>query len=321
MSLSWTAVWSSTGRWGTPAPDACVLVDGLDHPEGVCWDPTAAGGGCLYAGGEDGQLYQIEFDPAGRGYCSLVGSTGGGMVLGVTADGRGRIVMCAPGAGALCLWDPAQPQLPARPFVTSVAGDPLVQPNFAAFGADGTLYFSDSGTWGRDDGRLLRLSPDGELSLFSREVPAFTNGLTVSVDGSTLWCVESREPFLTAFDLRAAVPHAQRVERFDGCVLDGLAPTADGGLLLSCYRPDRIYHRDKSGALTIIADDPQGTLLAAPTNVAFAGPTLVQAVVANLGRWHLTLLDPRIAGAPLHRPVTWGIDRGHLPATARTISC
>jgi gluconolactonase len=276
----------------------------------VCWDPTASNGGCLYAGGEDGQLYRIEMDQGGAcpGRYSLVGSTGGGMVLGVTVDGCGRVVMCAPGVGALCLWDPGQPHLRARPFVRSVSGESLIQPNYAAFGADGTLYFSDSGIWGHDNGRLLQLSPDGRLSLFSREPSAFTNGLAVSSDGATLWCVESRQPFLTAFDLRDPSPRAQRVERFEGCVLDGLAPTDDGGLLVSCYRPDRIYHRGAAGKVRIVADDPQGTLLGAPTNVAFAGPRLEYVVAANLGRWHLTLLDLKIAGAPLHRPVRWGFE-------------
>lgn len=314
-------------RWDTSAPNAPasspyvrgsaspyvrgsarVLVEGLDHPEGVCWDPAAPGGGCLYAGGEDGQLYRIGLDRTGSGQdlVAMVGSTGGGMVLGLAVDGRGRVVMCAPGLRALCLWDPANPQLQARPFVDSAAGEPLVQPNCAAFGADGTLYFSDSGTWGRDDGRLLRFAPDGELSLLSHEPRAFTNGLAISSDGSTLWCVESREPFLTAFDLRVTRPRAERVQRFEGCVLDGLAPTADGGLLISCYRPDRVYHRSMGGEITVVADDPQGTLLGAPTNVAFVGSSLDLVVAANLGRWHLTLLDLGLVGAPLHRPRKWG---------------
>lgn len=307
--------WDTSVR-NTPASSpyirgtACILVKGLDHPESVCWDPVARGGGCLYAGGEDGQLYRIELDRTrtGRGLVEIVGSTGGGMVLGVAVDGCGRVVMCAPGLRALCLWDPAEPQLQAQPFVGSPAGEPLVQPNCAAFGADGTLYFSDSGTWGRDNGRLLQFAPDGELSLLSREPRSFTNGLAVGADGSTLWCVESREPFLTAFDLRVTPPSAERVQHFEGCVLDGLAPTAEGGVLISCYRqPDRIYHRSAGGELTVVADDPQGTLLGAPPNVAFVGPNLDQVVAANLGRWHLTLLNLGLVGAPLHRPVNWGL--------------
>jgi gluconolactonase len=95
------------------------------------------------------------------------------------------------------------------------------------------------------------------------------------------------------------------VLRFEGTVLDGLAATADGGLLITCYRPDRIYHLDAGGTVTVVAQDPQGTLLGAPTNVAFAGARLDVAVVANLGRWHLTALDLGLRGAPLHRPQAW----------------
>ena len=74
-------------------------------------------------------------------------------------------------------------------------------------------------------------------------------------------------------------------------------------MVISCYRPDRVYHLSAAGELTILAEDPQGTLLAAPTNVCFAGPQLDRIVVANLGRWHLTALDETgLRGVPLHRP-------------------
>jgi len=54
---------------------------------------------------------------------------------------------------------------------------------------------------------------------------------------------------------------------------------------------------------TVVADDPQGTLLAAPTNVCFAGAKLDRIVCANLGRWHLTAIDDTgLRGVPLHRP-------------------
>ena len=39
------------------ASDVRVLVDGLDHPEGVAYD---AGSGVLYTGGEEGQLYRVD---------------------------------------------------------------------------------------------------------------------------------------------------------------------------------------------------------------------------------------------------------------------
>jgi gluconolactonase len=283
----------------------------------VCWDPSAAAGGCIYAGGEDGQLYRV--DPS-TGASSLVARTAGGMVLGIAADGRGRVLMCAPGVGAVCVWDPSRGETSAEPCITAAEGAPLVQPNHAAFGPDGTLYFSDSGTWGADDGRLLAVHGDGVARLFSREPACFTNGLAIGGDGR-LWCVESREPVLSAFDLRGPTVRRERIHRFDGCVLDGLAATADGGLLISCYRPDRIYHRAVDGHLETLAEDAQGTLLAAPTNIAFVGPRLERLVVANLGRWHLAVLDPGLHGAPLYRPARWGIDADGFvwPAVARTI--
>jgi sugar lactone lactonase YvrE len=282
-----------------PAPGAArVLVDGLDHPEGVCWDPIA---GCLYAGGEDGQIYRVELD----GGDARVVARAPGQVLGVTVDGAGCVLACASRDGSLCVWDPRGGDDVARPVLREVEGEPFVQPNFCAFGPDGTLYLSDSGTWARDDGRLIALAPDGAARVLSRDVGHFTNGLAVSPDGRRLWCVESFDPVLTVFDLAAGQPRAEVVRRFEGTVLDGLAPTAGGGLLVTCYRPDRIYHLDASGTATVVAQDPQGTLLGAPTNAAFAGPDLDVAVVANLGRWHLTTLDLGLRGAPLHRPERW----------------
>jgi len=100
----------------------------------------------------------------------------------------------------------------------------------------------------------------------------------------------------------------ERVLRIDGAVLDGLAPTDEGGLVISCYRPDRIYHLDARGALDIVAEDPQGTLLAAPTNVCFVGSALDRLVVANFGRRHLALVATPLRGRALHLPDRWAID-------------
>jgi len=67
-------------------------------------------------------------------------------------------------------------------------------------------------------------------------------------------------------------------------------------------------HIDRDGGVEILADDPQGTLLAAPTNVVFAGSQRDRLVSANLGRWHLSLLNVGLHGVPLHYPVRWGAD-------------
>ena len=265
------------------------LVFGLDHPEGVAWDPER---GCVWAGGEAGQVYRVELDE--RTWAEVARAPG--FVLGLAVDGRGRVVVCCQAAGVHA-FDGSR-------FVP-LGGD-FVFANYPAFAPDGTLYVSDSGTWHRDDGRIVRIDVDGTEETISRDRPCFTNGLAVSPDGRWLWLVESHEPRLSRVDLETGA--CETVLRIDGTVLDGLAFTAAGGLLISCYRPDRIYHFDGNGNLDVVADDPQGTILGAPTNVCFVGAELDRVVAANLGRWHLTLLDLGLRGTPLHRPDRWAVD-------------
>jgi len=268
-------------------PRTEVLVDDLDHPEGVAWDPDS---GVLWAGGEAGQLYRVDLDR--RTWSEEARMPG--FVLGLAVDGRGRLAVCC--GEALCLYDGA---------VTTLR-DGFTQPNYAAFAPDGTLYFSDSGHWARGDGLVYRLGVDGTLDVFSDRLPHFPNGCAVSPDGRYLLMVESYTPALSRIDL--ATGELEEVIRLPGTVPDGVALTAEGGIVVSCYRPDRILHLDGDGAVETIAEDPQGTLLSAPTNVVFVGADRDRLVSANLGRWHLTLIASGLHGVPLHHPETWAAD-------------
>lgn len=268
-----------------------TLVHGLDHPEGVAYDRAS---GDLWAGGEEGQLYRIDLEARTFGEVARAP----GLVLGLAVDGRGRVLLCCPGDRSLFVWDGRE----LRP----VLAEGLAFPNFATFAPDGTLYLSDSGKWRRDDGRLWRIASDGSAEVFSDAVPHFTNGCAVSPDGRELWVVESFVPNVTCIDLDTG--SATLVTRLDATVPDGIAFTADGDLLVSCYRPDRIYRLSRDGTSEIVAEDPQGTLLAAPTNVCFVGPELERVVAANYNRTHLTILDLGFAGTPLHAPERWAVD-------------
>lgn len=267
-----------------------TLVSGLDHPEGVAWDPRRR---VVYAGGELGQLYRV--DPERRVWEQV--ATAPGFVLGVAVDGRGRVALCvSEGTPSVCVWD--------GDAVRVVAGG-FSFPNHGSFAADGSFYFSDSGAWGRADGRVFRLGPDGALDELGG-LRDFPNGCAVTPDGRSLWMVQSYDPTVSRFDL--ATGRLEHVTRIDGAVPDGVACTEGGGLLVSCYRPDRIYHLDTDGSLDVVADDPQGTILSAPTNICFVGDRLDRVVSANLGRWHLTLLDAGVRGVPLHYPEAWAAD-------------
>lgn len=258
---------------------ATELASGLDHSEGVCWD---AGRRVLWAGGEAGQLYSVSLDGAVQEVARLPH-----FVLGLALDESGAIYACCQHRG-VWRWDGE---------AAAQAADGFAFANYPAFGPDGTLYVSDSGSgWGKNDG-CVRAGDD----VLSREAPHFTNGLAVTPDGRWLWVAESFEPRVGRIDLASG--QYEEVVRIPGTVPDGLAFDDAGGVVVSCYRPDRVFHLSAAGELTILAEDPQGTLLAAPTNVCFAGPQLDRIVVANLGRWHLTALDDTgLRGVPLHRP-------------------
>jgi gluconolactonase len=153
-----------------------ILVDGLDHPEGVCWDP---GAGVVWTGGEAGQVYRVRLEERRAEEVARAP----GFVHGLAVDGRGRLVLCCRDESALCVLDDGS---------VRTIDDGFTFPNFPAFAPDGTLYVSDSGSWGASDGRVFRLSPDGELELFSAALTDFPNGCAVTADGRYLWIVESR---------------------------------------------------------------------------------------------------------------------------------
>lgn len=281
-----------------PGPGrARVLVEGLDHPEGVCWEPRE---GAVYAGGEAGQVYRV---PLAAPRAEQV-ATAPDFVLGLAADGRGRVVLCVTGDHpSICVADGGE----VRAVVTEVEREPLSFPNYPAFEADGTLWFTDSGPWGTHTGRLVRVAADGSAVTVSRALNRFPNGCAVSPDGRWLWVVESLGPTVSRFDLRTG-EGPELLVTLHGHVPDGLAFTADGGCVITNYRPDRVYHLDAGGRLDVIAQDPHGTLVAAPTNACFVGDRLDRLVLASLGRWHLTVLDVGLVGAPLSYPARWAAD-------------
>ena len=86
-------------------------------------------------------------------------------------------------------------------------------------------------------------------------------------------------------------------------VPDGLAVDADANLYISCYRPDTIFRLDTKGTLEVLVHDYEGTLMAAPTNIAFCGNNLDDLLSANLGRWHISRYALTTVGLPLNYPV------------------
>lgn len=271
-----------------------VLVDGLDHPEGVAWGLD----GFAYAGGEEGQIYRV--DVAKGEFTELVRM--GGFIGGLALDADSNIYACNAGQHKLFRVTPGGS---TTVYASEAEGEPFRTPNYPVFDAQGNLYVSDSGQMGNDDGKIYKIAPGGKARVWCTSLKEFPNGMCLSPGGEYLYVVLS---FNTPRVARVRIQPdgmaggIQTVAHLTGAVPDGLAFDENGNLYISCYRPDRIYRLTSDNKLDIYAEEPTGHLMAAPTNVAFCGANLEMLVSTNLGRWHLTRYETGTKGLPIQYP-------------------
>ena len=277
-----------------PTDQREMFAHGLDHSEGI----AITSDGTIYVGGEAGQIYRIGADDSIEEVVSTKGFT-----LGLAADGEGRLYACDGANMVVWRFDPATKQTAV--FCDGLPGRKLASPNWGCFAADGTYYFTESGGWKERSGAIWRVPPGGRGEIWSEESVDFPNGCTMGPGGKSLYVLESTPGALVEYavgDDGAAGPR-RVVTELPGAVPDGVALTTDGSLVISCYRPDIIYRWREDLGLQVLAEDPEGVFIAAPTNVAFTGPDLATMVVPNIGRWHLTRFrHPELQGVPLNYP-------------------
>jgi gluconolactonase len=270
-----------------------TFADGLDHPEGITITPD----GRIFVGGEAGQIYRINDDDT----ATEVANTGG-FILGLAADAVGRIY--AADTVHKCVWRVVPEEGSHEIYSVGPPERPFNVPNWGAFDANANLYLTDSGGWGDANGLIWRIRPGGTAEVWSEVAVDFPNGCAVAPGGRCLYYVESLPGRICRIDLDADGAAGERTVlcELGLTVPDGVAITDDGGLIISCYRPDVIYRWHPEDGLTVIASDPRGTTIAAPTNVVFAGEDRSLLVVPNLGRWHLSRGRFGVRGVPLHYP-------------------
>jgi gluconolactonase len=270
-----------------------VLAGGLDHPEGLAWDPR----GSIVAGGEAGQLYRI--DPATGGVETI--ATAGGYVLGVAIDGAGRIYWCDQVLHAVMRFDPATGE--AASWSRGAPDVPFRVPNSLVFDDAGRLYVSESGSWPDHDGAMFVIEPDGRTRVVSTECRDFANGVAIDPAGAYLYVAETSGPSLARFASGAdgSLGPRELVTLLERTVPDGLAFAADGRLLISCFRPDAVLVWDGATVSTLV-DDWTGLTLSAPTNIAFFGDGLARLAAANIAFLHIAEIVTDVRGAPLRYP-------------------
>jgi sugar lactone lactonase YvrE len=268
------------------------LADGLNHPEGLAWNPFDE---LIYAGGEGGELYAVSLD----GEVELRGTTGGSM-LGVAVDGRGRVYACDAGRGEITRMDPATGARTV--YARGAGGEELDTPNAAAFGPNGMLYVTCSGEDGRPE--IVRVEPRGRTERWTTAVTKYPNGCLVTPDGSALVVVEAKAERVVSVPILGdgSAGEPEIVAELPDTDPDGISLAADGSYWVTLYRPDGLVRIASDGSVTIVVDDHLASHLDAPTNIAWVGEALDRVVVANVGARSLSIADVGVFGHPLHYP-------------------
>jgi gluconolactonase len=254
-----------------------VFASGLDHPECVAFDRV----GHLWAGGEAGQVYRI--DPAGRvqTVATLGGFTGG--IAFSPLDHA--LYACNPSLGVVRVHADGRHEI----FATGADNHQFVCPNYLVFDRRGRLYVTDSGTWKKRNGAVLRFEPDGRGRVIGGSF-GYANGLALADDERSLFMVESDTDRVYRFDLTmdGELGRCEVYAESVGRLPDGLALDEAGNLYVACYASDEIWRIDPAGRKTLLAWDHFAILIGRPTNLAWGGANGDILYVANLGRYTIT---------------------------------
>lgn len=269
------------------------FISGLDHPEGITWGPD----GYAYAGGELGQIYRIDIK---KGSFEQVGFSQG-FIGGVACDAEAGVYACNAGARRVVRVNKDGSVDPISGGTSKLA---MQTPNYPCFHPSGDLYVSDSGGWKKNDGRIFRIRPNGATELWSTAPSEFANGLCLSLDARWLYVVESTLPGVSRIEIKSdgRAGARQVVATLPETVPDGVQFDEAGDFYITLYAPSRIYRMKPSGKIDVLVEDPENTILAAPTNIVFGGSDRRDLLIASLGRWHISRLRMDVPGAPLHYP-------------------
>ena len=270
--------------------------DSLDHPECVAFRPS----GRLYAGGEAGQVYQIDLN---EGTCEEIASTGG-FVLGIAIDADENLYVCDMKKHSLVRVD-SDDDRTVTTVCDRVEGKPLRFPNFCVFHPNGDLYLTDSGDYWHSSGRLIRLRPDGSSDSLLGERLSFPNGLALSADAKTLYMIESTSARISRMTLGGdgSPDEPETYVQLQGSVVpDGMAFDLLDNLYVGCYAPDAIFKIDSERNVAALIEDRTGEVLSRPSNVAFRPEKPTELYFANIGGWHIGCLDVGSPGRPLNYP-------------------
>ncbi|WP_439524519.1 SMP-30/gluconolactonase/LRE family protein [Marivita sp.] len=135
---------------------------------------------------------------------------------------------------------------------TGLPNQPFLGLSDMCYGADGTLWFTDSGRTSLSDprGRVYCLTPSGNLRLLLDCVP-YSNGICLSPDGAWLYIAATRANQVWRLSTRLPETGLPMVGTFlqlsGGLGPDGLATNARGWLAVAQAQAGRAYVFDALG--------------------------------------------------------------------------
>jgi gluconolactonase len=294
----------STGAAKPGAPE--LIASGLGWPEGPTVMPD----------------HSLVFVDTYRSQLTIIGPDRVPRRFAYTAGGPNSCVLSSDGALYVCQnggttgpWrakEMVEPSIQrvhaggkAETLISHVEGIKLNGPNDLAFGPDGSLVFSDPGTYNLknpDPSYIHKITPDGTAKVvIAFPKPVFPNGVTVEADGSIVWD-ESYTGRVGRIRPNGKIEDLGRLPG-ENPIPDGLKVGADGRLYVTDILAKGVHVLAPDGKVDRFI--PCGV---APTNCAFDGETLwltdagtlaVSAEPSNEGRiWRLHIPS---GGAPTYK--------------------
>ena len=227
--------------------ESTLLASGLGFPEG----PAVLGDGrIVLCDGNTGEL--LSYADGGTSTFARTGGSPWGTVLGTDGDIYVTQGGNVPGSGdtsAVSGIQRVSPDGSVELLFSELDGYQLYGPNDLAFGPDGRLYFTESGSEQdfrfdvRAPGRLFVASPGGGGEMLFERPNVYPNGIAFDAGGRLYW-TESMVHRVSRLDDRGQPETFCQLS--DGHVPDGMAFAADGRLFVATT---------VSGGVTVISPD------------------------------------------------------------------
>lgn len=257
--------------------DVETFATGIPGAEGI----AIANDRRIFVGAEDGWIYVISPKGEVSQFVKMPGRP-----LGIALDRQGKLFVCDWEAhGVYKVAANGEVSL----FADSDGRRKMQFPNFCAFDDHGKLYVSATGTSRRNaqvynpDGRIFRISPDGQCELFAEGLYQ-PNGLAMRRGESALYVIQTAADNVLRLEIKPDGSLGRtRVYAWnlDGSP-DGMAFTENGDLLVVTGLHEIVYRVNPAGITEIFLEDNNAEKLVSPANPAFGGANLDELYITNL---------------------------------------